>query len=99
MNPLTHDEGGLVYAVSRCGSDSYPIQKLGRKWSIGSFRSWRGFPTLFKTKKEATSTFEAWHTLALERWREMKLENPHLMLTAYEIRCMDSCAECKAKGY
>lgn len=96
MVPLTNDEGGLLQAVMMNGSASYPINKLGRKWSIGPFRSWSGFPTPFKTKREAVERFELWHTLALERWRAMNLANPHLMITQYEIRCMDSCTACTA---
>jgi hypothetical protein len=100
MTPLTNDEGGLLQAVSMFGSASYPVRKYSAgKWFVTSFRSWKGFPTAFKTKKAAVERFEMWHTMALERWAAMKAENPHLMLTQYEIRCMDSCSACKAKGY
>jgi hypothetical protein len=86
MTPLTNDEAGLIIHIERWGSDGYPISRLGRKWQIGSFRSWKGFPILFKTKTAAVKQFEAWHDLALERWRAMKLANPNLIITQYEIK-------------
>ncbi len=85
MEPLTNDEAGLIQHVERWGSDGYPIFRLGRKWQIGTFRTWNGFPVPFKTKKSAVAQFEAWLDLAYERWRAMKLANPKLMITQYEI--------------
>lgn len=99
VNPLTNDEGGLLQAVQMHGSEAYPVAKLSGRWFVTTFRGWKGFPTAFKTKKAAVAQFEAWYALALERWREMKAANPHLMITQYEIRCMDSCPTCKSKGY
>jgi hypothetical protein len=91
MNPLTDDEAALVYAVQRCGSAAYPIAKVGKKnhWAIGPFRSWQGFPILYKTKRAATEQFERWHSLALERFAAMRQENPNVILTAVGIRGLE----------
>lgn len=55
---ITEDERALLAHVTRWGSDGYPITRRGRSWYIDSFRSVRGFPTSFKTKREATAQFE-----------------------------------------
>lgn len=85
MNPLTDDEAALLYAVGRWGSAAYPIQKLqGSRWIIGAFRSWTGFPIVYRTKKAATEQFERWVDLALERWNDTK--KPGTILTAVGIK-------------
>lgn len=90
MNPLTHDEGALLYHVSMWGAPGYPIAKLrkGRtpKWIIGPWRSWTGFPTVYATKKAAVAQFERWYDMALERWTAMKQANPNITLTAIGVR-------------
>lgn len=88
MPPLTDDEAALLYHVMRWGSTGYPIARLGRKWSIQSFRSWKGFPVLYKTKREAIAQFEAWHALACDRLRAMREANPEhrFTITAVGIR-------------
>lgn len=86
MVPLTHDEAALLYHVQMYGSNGYPLVKRGRQWWINEFRSWRGFPVPFKTKKAAQEQFERWMELARDRWREMKRDNPELLMTAVGIR-------------
>jgi hypothetical protein len=66
MRGLTEDERGLLTHISRWGSDGYPIHRLGRKWAWGPFRSVQGPPTVFKTKREAVASFEAFHTVLLD---------------------------------
>lgn len=86
MNPLTNDEAALLYITGMRGSDWYPISKAAGRWFIGPHLSWSGFPTAFKTKKEAVAQFERWADLARERWAFMKQGNPDLILTAVGIR-------------
>ncbi len=61
MRGLSDDERALVTHVSRFGSDGYPVRKLtkSRCWVWGDFRSVKGPPTTFKTKREAVASFEA----------------------------------------
>ena len=86
LSPLTNDEAALLYTVSMCGRQAYPISRLGSKWRIGPWRDWPGFPTAFGTKKAAVERFEQWRDLARERWASMRLSNPDAMLTAVGIR-------------
>lgn len=86
MAPLTDDEVALLYHVMRWGSQGYPIRKLQSKWIIDSWRSWKGFPTTYKTKKAAQAQFERWVDLANERWMEHQSENPNAIMTAVGIR-------------
>jgi len=55
---VSEDERALLTHVSRFGSDGYPISKLGRGWSWG-YRGIKGPPKVFKTKREAVASFEA----------------------------------------
>jgi hypothetical protein len=84
MNPLTDDEAALLYTVTMQGSAAYPIHKVQSRWMVGPWRDWKGFPTVYKTKKAAVEMFERWKTLALERWATTK--GPHEILTAVGIR-------------
>jgi hypothetical protein len=88
LRPLTDDEAALLVHVERWGSEGYPIQRRseGRSWHIGPWRSWRGFPATYPTKRAAVEQFERWKDLALERWGSMKRERPHLMLTGVGVR-------------
>jgi len=45
--------------VSMWGSDGYPVRKLGRGWTWGPWRSVKGPPTVFQTKRAAVASFEA----------------------------------------
>lgn len=56
---ITEDEHALMNHVSMWGSDGYPICKAGRGWVWGPWRSVKGPPVVFKTKREATVNFEA----------------------------------------
>ena len=67
LPPLTEDEIYLLDHVCRWGSDGYPIQKIGREWSWGAVRSVKGHPCLFKTKREAIESFEAFYNTLLDR--------------------------------
>jgi hypothetical protein len=51
---LTNQELDELTRWSRWGSDGYPIQKIGRHWSID--RPWDS--RCFKTKREATEAWE-----------------------------------------
>lgn len=87
LTPLTDDEAALLYTVQRCGSDGYPIRKLApSKWIIDAWRSWTGFPVVYKTKKAAVAQFESWVRAALDRWADMKRVNPELILTAVGVK-------------
>jgi len=86
MVPLSDDEGALVYHVGRFGSSGYPVAKLGSRWVVTDWRSVKGPPTAYRTRREAVAQFEAWHALALERWRAMKAQHPDAMLTGVGIR-------------
>ncbi len=66
MRGLTEDELGLITHVSRWGSDGYPIQKQGRKWTWGAWRSVKGPPVLYATKREAIAAFERFHEILLD---------------------------------
>ena len=86
MQPLNDDEDALLYTVQMHGSAAYPVRKVSGRWIIGPWRDWKGFPTVFKTKKLAVEMFDRWIALALERWREMKAARPDAQLTAVGIR-------------
>jgi hypothetical protein len=66
---LTEDEAFLLQQVMRFGRDAYPINKLqprraasggGRGWTWGPVRGIKGPPTVFKTKRAAVASFEAY---------------------------------------
>ncbi len=63
---LTADENGLLTHIGMWGSTGYPLQKLRRGW-IWSFRGIKGPPVIFKTKREATASFEAYHQILIDR--------------------------------
>jgi hypothetical protein len=85
MQPLTDDEAALLYHVIQYGSDGYPVEKSGRCWIVRDWRSVKGPPIVFKTKRAAVAQFEAWEQLALERLREMKRLRPGSILTAVGV--------------
>jgi hypothetical protein len=63
---LTDDENALLVHISRFGSDGYPIQKLGRGWAW-SYRGIKGPPVIFKTKREAIASFEAYEAILCDK--------------------------------
>lgn len=66
MRGITEDEKALLNHVVRWGSDGYPIRKAGRQWTWGPFLSVQGPPVLFKTKREAVASFEAFEMLLID---------------------------------
>lgn len=64
---LTEDEQGLLNHIIRWGSDGYPVRKFGRGWTWGPFRSIKGSPIVYKTKREATAAFEAYEQHLMDR--------------------------------
>lgn len=87
LAPLTDDEAALVYHVQRFGSAGYPVERRGRGWVVRDWRSVKGAPKVYRTKREAVGAFEAWFGLALDRWRAMRLANPGcLIITAEGVK-------------
>jgi hypothetical protein len=57
---LTEDQAFVLTHVSHYGSDGYPVRKTGNHWAWGPIRGISGPPTTFRTKREATASFEAY---------------------------------------
>ena len=59
---ISEDERALLNHISRWGSDGYPVRKLGKgaHWVWGDFLSITGPPTVFKTKRAAVASLEAY---------------------------------------
>ncbi len=67
MRGLTDDERNLINHVTRWGSDGYPIHRYkSGKWAWGPWRSVNGPPVCFRTKRDATASFEAFHEVLLD---------------------------------
>ena len=62
---ITDDERALLTHVTRWGSDGYPVRKSGRGWTW-SYRSIQGPPVVFKTKREAVVSFEAFEDVLID---------------------------------
>ena len=61
MSVLNEDEQALLTHWCRFGSDGYPVSKVGsRHWTWGPWRSIKGPPVVFKTKRLAVASFEAY---------------------------------------
>lgn len=62
---LSEDERALLTHLSRFGSDGYPVVKLisRRGWVWEDWRSVRGAPTVYKTKREAVAAFERFYAV------------------------------------
>lgn len=73
MRTVTEDERSLVNHVCRWGSDGYPVRKLGRGWIWGDWKSIKGPPTIFKTRREATASFERFLDVLVDAIREAKV--------------------------
>ena len=63
---ISEDELALLNHWMMWGSDGYPVQKLGRSWSWGPWRTVQGPPTVFKTKREAVASFERFVDVLLD---------------------------------
>ena len=63
---ITEDEAHLLLHVTRRGSAGYPIQKMGRKWYWMDWRSVKGAPTAYETKRAATAAFEAFLDILID---------------------------------
>lgn len=66
MRGMTEDEARLLAQVTMYGSAAYPVERLSRGWSWGPWLSVSGPPTIFKTKREATRSFEAFINVLLD---------------------------------
>ena len=66
MHELTDDERSLLTHVTMFGSDGYPIKKTGRGWTW-SYRSIAGPPVVFKTRRAAVASFEAFEAALIDR--------------------------------
>lgn len=62
---VTDDEHSLITHVTRWGLDGYPVKKLGRGWTW-NYRTIQGPPVMFKTKREAVASFEAYYDVLLD---------------------------------
>ena len=65
MRGITADEEDLLTHWSRFGSDGYPIKRLGRGWHW-SYKKIKSPPTIFRTKREAVASFEAFIDVLLD---------------------------------
>jgi hypothetical protein len=64
---VTSDEHDLLNHISMWGSEGYPIKRVGsRHWSW-SYRDSINTPAVYKTKREAVASFEAYHSILLDR--------------------------------
>jgi len=60
MRGITEDERALLNHVTRWGSDGYPVEKCGKRgWHVRQWRSVKGPPCVFKTKRAAVAHVEA----------------------------------------
>jgi len=67
MRGITDDERALLRHIGRWGSDGYPIHKFkSGGWGWGPWRSVKGPPVVFKTKREAVRSFKAFEEILLD---------------------------------
>lgn len=66
MRGLTEDENTLLNRLSMWGSDAYPLAKVKTGWVWGPVGSIKGPPVVFKTRREAVASFEAFHQVLLD---------------------------------
>lgn len=64
---LTDDEIQLMKHISMFGSTGYPVRKVGSKHWTWDFRSLNA-PVVWKTKREATGSFERYHAILLDAY-------------------------------
>ena len=65
LRGITEDEKALMTHVGMWGSDGYPVKKLGRHWWY-EYRDVIKSGTLYKTKREATTAFEAYYDILID---------------------------------
>jgi hypothetical protein len=60
MRGLSEGEVSILTHISRWGSDGYPVHKLrSGKWILTDMFGVKMAPVVFKTKREAVASFEA----------------------------------------
>jgi hypothetical protein len=65
---LTEDEQAILNHDARWGSDGYPVKRVGsHHWAWGPWRSINGPPVVFKTKREAVASFEAYIAILIDK--------------------------------
>lgn len=95
--PLSRDERELLAHITMFGSDGYPVAKLGRRWIVADAFGVKGPPTVFRTKREAVASFEAWYALARERMaaeRQREAEACTCNLVARGPEAVNPCPAC-----
>jgi len=67
MRGISEDERALLTHITMWGSDGYPITKLrnGHGW-YWNYRSIKGPPVIFKTRKAAVASFEAFEGILID---------------------------------
>lgn len=65
--PLSPDEAALLNHWSMWGSEGYPIEKRGSRWFWREWRSVKGSPSPYKTKREAQAAFELFISILIDR--------------------------------
>ena len=65
MRGISEDERWLLNHCMLWGSDGYPVYKLGRGWVWGTDHV-KGPPVVFKTKREAVASFEAFEQVLID---------------------------------
>lgn len=66
-NNLTEGENQFMQHMRRCGSDGYPVHKLGRKWQFARAFGAGGTPVLYPTKKLGVVAVEAYLDILRDR--------------------------------
>lgn len=67
QSTISAEELDLLNHISRWGSDGYPIFKRGRKWWVDPFFGTGGFPTGYRTKRDAIAQFESYVSILLDK--------------------------------
>jgi len=65
MRGITEDESSLLTHVMMWGSAGYPVKKVGSGWTW-DYRSIKGPPVVFKTKRAAVKSFEAFEDILID---------------------------------
>lgn len=68
---LNEDESALLSHITRWWSDGYPVSRVGsHHWTWGPWRTIKGPPVVFPTKREAVASFEAYLAILEDRKAE-----------------------------
>ncbi len=67
---LTEGESNILRHISMWGSDGYPVQKIRRGWHWTEMFGVKGAPVVYKTKREAVSAFETFHSMLIDKAAE-----------------------------